>query len=102
MAFNNNKQQQQQMQPRVIVGLNWDPTPRAWWIPVGLEQTHNLPSSYKPVSFAAEKEYGPEEGWQVFTSRKQRQAARRRNRKRNPVYYQEPEPEEDTYDFQDE
>lgn len=99
---NNNKQQKEEdKKPRVIVGLNFEPNPRRWWVPPGLEQTHDLPSNYKPVSFGAEKEYGPEEGWQLYTTRKQRQAARRRNRKRNPVYYQEPQPE-DTYDFQDE
>lgn len=104
MASNNYKQQQQQKEeekkPRVIVGANWVENPGRWWVPPGLEQTHDLPHTYRPVSFGAEREWkNDEEGWQVYTTRKQRQAARRRNRQRGPVYYEEPE---DTYDFQDE
>lgn len=104
MAFRNTNSKntlEQPQKPREIVGLHWDPHPRPWWIPPGLEHTHNLPFTYVPPFFGADREYGPEEGWQTVSSRKQRQAARRRNRKRTPVYYQEVE-EEDTYEFTDE
>ena len=89
-----------------IVGLQWDPTPRAWWVPTGLEQTQGpgaKPKQYLPPFFGAEREYGPEEGWQTYTTRKQRQKARRRNRPRVNFYQPEPEPEqeEDSYDFTD-
>jgi hypothetical protein len=98
MSSNKNQKQEEQM-PRVIVGAVWDPSPRRWWVPPGLEQTHDLPISYRTVHFGADREYGPEEGWQRYSSRRQKQAARHKNRKLNPVYYQESEAEEDSYDF---
>jgi hypothetical protein len=103
MSFKMNNNTTEQM-PRSIVGLVWDPTPRAWWVPPGLEQTQGpnaKPKHYLPVSFGADREYGPEEGWQVFTTRKQRQTARRRNRQRGHAYYSEPV-EDESYDFTDE
>ncbi len=65
-----------------IVGLHYVENPRPWWIPVGLEETHDKPSGYKPVSFGAEREWkNDDEGWQHYTTRKQRQNRRRQARR---------------------
>lgn len=76
------------MTPKHIVGLHYVENPRPWWIPVGLEATHDQPCHYKPVFFGAEREWkNDDEGWQRYTTRKQRQNDRRNSRKRSNDNY---------------
>lgn len=82
---------------RVIVGLSFVQNPSPWWVPPGLEETQGpnaKPAAYRPLFFGAEREYGPEEGWQTYQNRRARRTARRQNRNRGGNY-------NDTYDFDD-
>jgi len=68
-----------------IVGAVWVKNPAPWWIPRGLEWANDpenpLPP-YLPPFFGAEREYGPEEGWQtVRTTRRRPRRNRRKARK---------------------
>jgi hypothetical protein len=77
---------------RIVVGLCFVQNPSPWWVPPGLMETQGpnaKPTYYRPVSFAADREYGPEEGWQIYRTRRARRNARRRNR------------DDDNYDFDD-
>jgi hypothetical protein len=69
-----------------IVGAVWVKNPAPWWIPRGLEWANDpqnpLPS-YLPPFFGADREYGPEEGWQTVRSTVRRRP--RRNRRKNKV-----------------
>lgn len=78
---------------RVIVGAVYVQNPRPWWVPVGLEETQGpnaKPSNYRPVSFAAEREWkDDDDGFQTFRTRRARRNARRKR-----VH-------DDSYDFDD-
>lgn len=70
-----------------IVGAVWQPTPRAWWIPVGLEWANDprnpLPA-YRPPFFGGTREYlDDDDGWTEVhnSSRKYRDRRRRRSRR---------------------
>ena len=91
----NKMSKQQDEIPRIVVGANWITNPGRWWVPAGLERTHDLSSMYRPLSFGADRVYGAEEGWQTCTTRKQRQVIRRRHRMRSG-------PRDESYDFADE
>ena len=85
---NTMKSDTQQQMPKQIVGLHYVEHPRPWWIPVGLEATHDKSSHYKPVFFGAEREWkNDDEGWQRYTTRKQRQNDRRNSHKQSNDNY---------------
>ena len=68
-----------------IPGLCWVQNPGPWWVPAGLEQTQGpkaKPTYTRPPFFGADREYGPDEGWQIYRTRKAR-SAMRRNARRN-------------------
>ncbi len=80
---------------RVIIGLAYVQNPGPWWVPPGLESTQGpgaKPPHYRSPFFGADREYGPEEGWQVFQNRRARRLARRSNRR---------DDNSDYYDFED-
>ena len=78
-----------------IPGAVWVKNPAPWWIPRGLEWANDpanpLPP-YVPPFFGADREYGPEEGWQVVRSTRRR--PRRNRRKARKMEDEEVEPME--------
>lgn len=82
-----------QSSSRAVVGAAWVKNPSPWWIPVGLEWANDpsnpLPA-YLPPFFGAEREYGPEEGWQIVRHRRRP----RRNRRKAKQMEEEVEPME--------
>lgn len=79
---------------RIVVGLCYVQNPSPWWVPPGLENTQGpgaKPIHYRSPFFGADREYGPEEGWQIYRTRRSRRNARRRNR----------DTDNDNYDFDD-
>jgi len=98
---NTNKMSTTSAMPSKVVGLQWTTNPRPWWVPAGLEATQG--PGAKPVYtrspfFGADREYGPEEGWQVYHSPSYRKRQRRQNRYKRDAY----EENNDTYEFEDE
>jgi hypothetical protein len=71
-----------------IVGAVWVKNPGPWWIPPGLEYANDpanpLPNYLSPF-FGADREYGPEEGWQTVrhSNRSRPRRSRRKTRKYN-------------------
>ena len=68
-----------------IPGLCYVQNPGPWWVPAGLEQTQGpnaKPTYTRSPFFGADREYGPDEGWQVYRTRRARRAMRR-NARRN-------------------
>lgn len=83
--------------PRTIPGLCYVQNPAPWWVPPGLEQTQGpnaKPPTYLPPFFGADREYGPEEGWQTPRTRRARRKMRRNTHRNDDV--------EDVYGFDDE
>lgn len=82
---------------RAVVGAVWAKTDGRWWIPVGLEWANDpenpLPA-YLPPFFGAEREYGPEEGWQIVRHSTRRRSPRRNRRKAKQMEDEEVEPME--------
>ena len=72
-----------QSSSRAVVGAVWVKNPAAWWIPRGLEWANDpanpLPP-YLPPFFGADREYGPDEGWQTVRHTTRRRP--RRNRRK--------------------
>ncbi len=69
--------------PRIPVGMVYVQNPGPWWVPPGLESTQGpgaKPINYRSPFFGADREYGENEGWQIYMNRHQRRNARRRNR----------------------
>lgn len=66
---------------RAVVGAVWVKDSGRWWVPPGLEHTHDLPFTYQPPFFGAEREYGPEEGWQTVRNTHSRSRSRRSRRR---------------------
>lgn len=64
-----------------VVGAVWVKDGGRWWVPPGLEDTHDLPFTYQPPFFGAEREYGPEEGWQTVRNGRSRSRSRRSRRR---------------------
>lgn len=67
-----------------IVGAVYVQNPGPWWIPPGLEDTHDKPSGYRPVFFGAQREYkNDDDGWQTVNhnARRERRRTRRNQRK---------------------
>lgn len=67
-----------------IVGAVYVKNPGPWWIPPGLESTHDMPSTYRTVFFGAKHEYeNDDEGWQTVNhnARRDRRRIRRNQRK---------------------
>lgn len=66
-----------------IVGAVYVKNPGPWWIPPGLEDTHDAPSHYRPVFFGGTREYtNDEEGWIEVNNSKRSERRRHRKQKR--------------------
>jgi hypothetical protein len=75
---------------RVIFGLCFVQNPGPWWVPPGLESTQGpgaKPIYYRSPFFGADREYGPDEGWQTFQNRRGRRLARRSKHRDDSDYY---------------
>jgi hypothetical protein len=80
-----------------IVGAVWVTNPGPWWIPPGLEWSHdttNPPPTYASPFFGADREYGPEEGWQVVRHSNRSRPVRNRRKARKYNNNEEVEPME--------
>lgn len=100
MNKNTNKFPTGAAKPSSIVGFAWTTSAYPWWVPAGLEATQGpdaKPIYTKSPFFGADREYGPEEGWQVYHSPSYRKRQCRQNRYKNNAYETE-----DTYEFEEE
>jgi hypothetical protein len=95
---NRNNNSSSEAMPRTIVGAVWVENPGAWWVPRGLERTQGpgaKPLNYRPVFFGAQQEWASDEhGWQIYETRRTRQARRRKSRQSSGSG-------SDSYDFDD-
>ena len=68
--------------PRIPIGQVYVTNPRPWWIPVGLESTHDKPSGYRPVFFGGDREFiDDEDGWSVVRNGRRRHRRAHKPRK---------------------